>query len=319
MEALQRARQELGQLSYSAKQYASLRAIKRQIMAIRQINMMSDLPPLCLGRKSLWAISVVKNELDILPHVIDHLFNQGVDKVLIADNQSDDGTWEYLCERATADKRLLVARDTNPVHAQSEKMTYMAHMAWWRGARWIIPFDGDEFWFAQGQTLKEYFQGADKDVAYAGFHHTVPTVDSPCDIVQTELVMDSADSFPGKVAFRSHPLAVIIPGNHNVTRLGPRERALEILHVQYRGVEQIIRKVRQGTASSRLTEEDLSWFAPHWEAGSRLSRQEIQDVWSNISQGKPDERIKFVAQGPMRRGRFLQWKTWDDSSTGYEK
>lgn len=318
MQVLQRARQELGQLSYTVKQYASIKAIKRQFAAIRQIHFHSALPPVSVERKDLWAITVVKNELDILPHVIDHLFKQGIDKILIADNQSDDGTWEYLCERSSEDKRLLIARDVNPVHAQSEKMTYMAHLAWQRGARWIIPFDGDEFWYAQGKNLKDYFLSTDLSVVYAGFHHTVPTVDSPQDIVRTELVMDSADSFPGKVAFRSHPFVVIIPGNHNVTRLGPRGRGLDILHIQYRGVEQIIRKVRQGTTSSKLTQEDLSWFAPHWEAGSKLTRDEIQEVWQNISNGRPDERIKFVAEGPMRRGRFLQWKSWNDGNDEQE-
>lgn len=315
MKALQRVRHELGQLSYSAKQYKSFKAIRRQLGAIAQLHVHSNLPPRSRRHDGLWAITVVKNELDILPYVIDHLFRQGIDRILVADNQSDDGTWDYLLQRASEDQRLLIARDTNPVHAQSEKMTYMAHLAWQRGARWIIPFDGDEFWYARGMSLKEYFLSSDLAVIDAGFHHTVPTVDSPENILDTELVMDSADSFPGKVAFRSHPLAVVIPGNHNVTRLGARGRGLEIVHVQYRGVEQIIRKVCQGTISSRLTQEDLSWFAPHWEAGSRLSHDEIQEVWQNISQGKADERIQYKAEGPMRRGTFLSWDTWDPEQT----
>lgn len=311
-------RSELGQISYSFKTRKGLAGLRKQFSVIRFFEFPAGKPKPVLQRKELWALSVVKNELDVLPLVLDHLFAQGVDRVLIADNMSDDGTWEYLQERSQQDSRLMLARDSNPVHQQSEKMTYLAHLAWRAGARWIIPFDADEFWYAHSQSLKDYFSSTSQSVVYAGFHHTVPTQDSPANLKEAELVMDSADSFPGKVAFRSHPLAVIIPGNHDVARLGGRSRDLDIVHVQYRGVQQIIRKVQQGTKSSQLTGEDLSWFAPHWEAGSRLSPQEIEEVWQNISSGQPDERIQFSATGPMIWGRFLQEPYWGSGALDFK-
>ncbi|MBS6433869.1 MAG: glycosyltransferase family 2 protein, partial [Rothia mucilaginosa] len=152
-------------------------------------------------------------------------------------------------------------------------------------------------------------------IYYAGFHHTVPTVDSPENIVDTELVMDASYPFPGKCAFRSHPFAVVIPGNHDVCRLGDIDQRLEIVHLQYRGIAQIARKVRVGTETSRRTGEDLSYFAPHWEAGSKLSDAEIAEVWENISHGRPDERIKFVAEGPIVHGKFLKWNYWNEDGS----
>ncbi|MFW0110153.1 glycosyltransferase family 2 protein [Rothia sp. P13129] len=304
-------RTELGQISYSFKQRNSKDKIKAQYKAIKGMQLHSTLPPRTLKREELWAVSVVKNEIDVLPLVIDHFLAQGIDKLLIADNLSSDGTWEYLQEKAANDPRILISRDTVIEHTQSEKMTWLSHIAWQRGARWIIPFDADEFWYAPSTTLKSFLKNTDSSVIYARFHHTVPVIDSPQDLKNTELIMDTANSFPGKVAFKTHPLAIIWPGNHNVARLGKQSCDLDIIHVQYRGVQQIARKVRQGTESSKLTGEDLSWFAPHWEAGSKLSDEQIQQVWENISSGKPDERIKFAAEGPMKRSKFLQWTSWN--------
>lgn len=310
MGILGKIRSELGQISYSFKTREGLAGLKQQVATSRLFDFPAGRPRVSLQRQELWAVSLVKNELDILPLVLDHLFAQGVDKILVADNLSDDGTWEYLQERSQQDSRLIVARDTDPVYYQSEKMTYLAHLAWRAGARWIIPFDADEFWYASGQSLKDYFSSTSNSVIYAGFHHTVPTQDSPANLKEAELVMDSADSFPGKVAFRSHPLAIVIRGNHDVARLGERSQDLNIVHVLYRGTQQIQRKVQQGTQSTKLTGKNLSDYAPHWEAGSRLSPQEIEEVWQNISSGQPDERIQFAATGPMVWGRFLQEPYW---------
>lgn len=259
----------------------------------------------------VWAISIVKNEIDILPAVIDHLLEQGVDRLLIADNNSTDGTLEYLIAQSNANPKILVARDANPVHSQSEKMSYLSFLASVHGAQWIVPFDGDEFWYGSRNTLAETLKNSPEHVLYAGFHHAVPTREAPADIRDAELMMDSADSFPGKVAFRSHPLAVIIPGNHDVARAGARARKLDIVHVQYRSVEQIKKKFHQGISSASKTGENLTWFAPHWQAGSSLSIDELYSVWNNISSGQPDSRIQYKAEGPMIKGKFLKMKYWN--------
>ena len=317
MSIFARVRNELGQISTSLKARNTPRLCKDQVQAIRHIKI-HNLPKKPAGdRHQVWAISVVKNELDILPHVIDHLFAQGVDYVMVADNLSTDGTREYLRDLAEENPRVIFAEDNYDVHIQSEKMTYLAHRAWRAGAQWIIPFDGDEFWYAVGMSLADFLRQSEPEmgVYYANFHHTVPTVENPEDIKSSELVMDLQPSFPGKVAFRSHPYAVIIPGNHEVRRAAGRAPGLHIVHVQYRGTEQIARKVRVGAKTAERTGEDLSYFAPHWVAGSRLSNDEIREVWENISNGLPDERIQFAAAGPMARGTFLRWGSWNQDGS----
>ncbi|MGQ4552560.1 glycosyltransferase family 2 protein [Dermabacteraceae bacterium CCM 9519] len=294
-------------------QYVSQpRRIKQQAAVIKKMS----LPPLPRKAPGVWAVSVVRDELDVLPSVLDHLFAQGVDHVLIADNRSQDGTREYLRKRSLQDPRLHVALDEEVAHTQFAKVTYLAHKASLAGAEWIIPFDGDEFWFAPEGTLKEWLTERSENKIYAAFHHMVPLQPvKGSEIVEATFMMDTAASVPSKVAFRSHPFAWVYPGNHEVKRVGTWTNGLHIAHAQYRSPVQVARKVRQGTASSALTGEDLDWFSPHWAKASRLSDEEIHDVWRNISSGKPDTRIEYKATGPMVEVRPLKWRTWDEDGT----
>ena len=316
MKFLTALRTELGQLSYSLKARKTPQQWRDQYAAIRGIRIFNTPSIHYRGpRTEVWGIAMVKDEIDILPSVIDHMFQQGVHRLLIADNLSHDGTREYIRERSNHDSRIIYAEDNYIPYVQSEKMTWLAHLAWRYGARWVIPFDADEFWYAPSDTLAKFLQTCQSSVIYAGFHHSVPVTENPSDVINTELVMDTADSFPGKVAFRAHPFAVVVRGNHEVCRLGAHERSLEIVHVQYRGAAQIARKVRQGAASAVSTGRDATVVTPHWLAGSKLSDSEIQEVWTNISHGLPDDRIQFKAEGPMARGKFLRWRSWNEDGS----
>ena len=317
MSIFARVRNELGQISTSLKARNTPRRWRDQVQAIRHIRVY-NLPAKPAGpRQQVWGISMVRNELDILPQVIEHMFAQGIDYLLIADNLSTDGTREYLRDLAKKNPRVIFAEDNYDVYIQSEKMTYLAHCAWRAGAEWIIPFDADEFWYADAMNLPDFLRQSNPEIGvyYANFHHTVPSVENPEDIENTELVMDLQPSFPGKVAFRAHPYAVLIRGNHDVRRAAGRAHGLHIVHVQYRGTDQIARKVRVGTQTAERTGEDLTTFAPHWAAASRLSDDEIREVWENISNGRPDERIQFAAAGPMVRGTFLRWDSWNQDGS----
>ena len=68
----------------------------------------------------------------------------------------------------------------------------------------------------------------------------------------------------GKTAFRAHRLAFVEAGNHFVRH--PSEAiadGLEIRHVPFRTTEQGLRKIMQGTAALRLTDQDEQ-IGTHW-------------------------------------------------------
>ena len=93
MNLLSKIRSELGQLSYSFKRRNTPKLWRDQVEAIRFLKVHNLPAPRLKGpRQEVWAVSVVKNELDILPSVLDHFFAQGIDRIIVADNLSTDGT-----------------------------------------------------------------------------------------------------------------------------------------------------------------------------------------------------------------------------------
>lgn len=305
-----RLREEIGQLSWFTKMNRSPARWRRLWKAWRGLRL-PDLPRRRREVGSVWGVTMVKDELDVLPDVLDHLFEQGLSHLLIADNRSTDGTRNFLQELNRKDRRVHLALDEEPAYYQSEKMTWLAHQAWRAGADWIVPFDADEFWFAKGMTVAEFVRRQDVGVVHAAFHHMVPTTPAPSPLRDAEFILDATPSWPGKVALRSHPLAVVVRGNHAAARVGGETDGLFIAHAQYRSPVQVARKVRQGTAAARLTGEDVSVLTPHWAIAEALRDDEVREVWEHISHGRPDARLGYKAVGPMLILHPLKWRTWD--------
>src|SRR5512143_161327 len=94
----------------------------------------------------VFGLMIVRNEVDILRINVLHHFSLGVDRFLIVDNGSTDGTDGVLRE-LSANGRLEWRRDGGP-YRQSEITTELAQEAFRQGADWVIPVDADEFWYA---------------------------------------------------------------------------------------------------------------------------------------------------------------------------
>lgn len=259
----------------------------------------------------VWAVAMVRDEIDVLGATIDHLLEQGVDHVLVVDNGSVDGTRELLEQRAAQDGRVLAGSDPLVPYFQSEKMTWLAHCAWRGGADWVIPFDADEWWFADSGSLGEHLRTRPERVLHAHLHHMVPIQADPADVARAEFVLDSSPGRVGKVAFRSHPLARVERGNHAVSRVGEVGRSLHIAHAIYRGPGQVLRKVRQGSAAALLTGDDTAEITPHWAKADRHSDADVEQMWETISRGGAEPRLGFDAAGPMVHVRPGTWRTWD--------
>lgn len=301
-------REQLGQISWVTRRYPP-RRLRLQMQVARDC----ELPALPNARRtqhSVWAVSVVRNERDVIAQTVAHLLTQGIDHVLIADNLSDDGTWELLQELSDADPRIHVARDKHRAHHQSEKITYLAHSAWRHGATWIVPFDADEFLFATEMSVGDFLRQSRAAIVHAAFHHMVPTVPAPHIDARTTFLMDSNPSVPGKVTVRAHPLLEIAPGNHAASRVGAEVRGLHIAHAIYRTPEQVARKFRGGMEASNAGTHTMP--GSHWVKGGALDDTGVREVWDRISQGLPDERIDYEAIGPMVSVQPLRWHVWDE-------
>jgi D-serine deaminase-like pyridoxal phosphate-dependent protein len=93
----------------------------------------------------IWAVTMVRNEADVVEETIINLIDQGVDVILVADHLSTDTTSAALAELSTR-YPVHVVRDTAEPFWQADKVTRLARMATTRGAAWIVPFDADEIW-----------------------------------------------------------------------------------------------------------------------------------------------------------------------------
>jgi glycosyltransferase involved in cell wall biosynthesis len=217
----------------------------------------------------LYAISMVKDEVDIIADTLRHLASEGVEGIVIADNLSTDGTWDLLHDmRSELDLEYLLTRDTEPAYYQSRKMTALARTAVARGASWIVPFDADELWYAPQWTLAADLaaRASDVNVVEAELYDYVATGLDPAGIMPFQRLRyrRPVPAPLRKVAFRARRDVVVQAGNHDVTMPAiKRQSGLTIAHFPYRSAEQMVRKAVNGAAAYALT--DLpDYQGAHW-------------------------------------------------------
>lgn len=257
---------------------------------------------------SVWAVTMVRDELDVLPSVIDHLLEQGVDGIIVADNMSTDGTWEYLQERSALEQRLYVGRDTMFAYRQALKMTRLAELAMRAGADWIVPFDADEYWFAPQGPLAQWLRGLDADVIEADWFDMVLVSALPI-ATDSTFLMDSTPAELRKVAFRTLPGAELGIGNHTVKRLGDSSsQRLSVAHARWRTYAQVLRKVRQGAAAIAAT--GSTTYGGHWMQAAALTEAEVEEMWRSMLEGHSVPTLHWRAAGPMKHVSPLQWREW---------
>jgi glycosyltransferase involved in cell wall biosynthesis len=106
----------------------------------------------------IWAIGTTRNEADIIRANVLHHLNQGIDRFLILDNGSVDGTCDVLSELAHS---FPVEWKQHIGHfRQRELLTRLARETFVRGADWVMTVDADEFWYAPGSTLRTVLEGS---------------------------------------------------------------------------------------------------------------------------------------------------------------
>ena len=213
-----------------------------------------------MATEQVWAVGMMRDEADVAYAVLEHLADEGVDGILVADNLSTDATRCEL-ERAANDLTVpvVIVDDPEVGYYQSVKMTALAAQAAERGASLIVPFDADEVWYAHSDTLANALRASDGDYveAYMLNHFaTALDLDDPCPF-RSMTYRKTAPNPLCKVAFRWQQGAVIHQGNHGVT-LPSGGRAAEpgdvgIRHFPYRSADHFRRKARNGLEAYRAT------------------------------------------------------------------
>jgi glycosyltransferase involved in cell wall biosynthesis len=230
------------------------------------------------------AISMVKDEADVIEGTIRHIANE-VDLVLVADNGSTDGTRQIL-EQLSSELGVIVVDDPDPAYYQSAKMSRLAEQAATIGAEWIVPFDADELWLANDRLCVVLPALAeDVNVAHASlFNHFASAIDPAGDDPFRTIVW--RQRHPGalpKVAFRWEPGAVVHQGNHGVTLPDGEtfNRCLEVRHFPYRSASQFIRKARNGAAAYAASDLPADWGA-HWRSYGEILDRHGEEALADV-------------------------------------
>lgn len=235
-------------------------------------------------------VSMAKDEADVVAGTVRHMLSE-VDRVIIADNQSTDGTRQILDALAGeyGPDRMTVLDDPEQAYYQSAKMTALAERAGEEDtAVWVVPFDADELWTARrGGPIRDVLADLPDVVTVAAadlFNHLCTAVDEPADNPFQSMVWRQRDPAPlRKVAFRWEPGAIIHQGNHGVTLPGRYYPAtvLEVRHFPYRSVEQFRSKARNGAAAYAATDLPES-EGQHWRSYGRLLADYGPDVLGDV-------------------------------------
>lgn len=257
---------------------------------------------------NLWAVTMVRDELDVLPYTLAHIASQGVTGIIVADNNSTDGTREWLNAagvQQTLGCRLIVQHDHEVGYYQSRKMTQLAHDAMNEGAEWVLPFDADECWFSvlSGDNLADTLGDVSAGVDYvmASLHNHFAT--SADDAMERNPFIRIQHRDPlraplPKVIVRARDDIIIAQGNHAATaqnsELAGVTAPIEVGHFPWRTPEQFERKIRNGAEAYRATDlpDDMG---AHWrqygqilESGGSEGLREVYDTWFH----DPDLRLE---------------------------
>ena len=236
------------------------------------------------------AITMVKNEANIISYSIRHLKANGVDGIIMADNNSVDGTAEVA-----KDVSRLIGYDITIIdepslgYYQSAVMTKLYNLAISRGARWIIPFDADELVIASDMKISEALNlSRDKVVLGLRVYDHCPTnIDGNRDNDNPFLKWPFRKIDPqpiGKIIVQNlGPDLTILQGNHGVRLRGEPIRAYEsdimqIRHFRfYNGFESYAKSAVEKLEAYENTDLPES-VGSHWRLYGRIARDYGADI-----------------------------------------
>ena len=205
----------------------------------------------------LFMTLLLRDEEDIVRDNLDFHLAQGVDRVIVTDNGSEDRTLEILREYEARGEVRLVLEPADD-YSQGRWVTRMARLAAEEGADWVINNDADEFWWPRAGTLRSTLEQLGDEVGVVVAHRTNfvprPGEGGPfwerMTIRERESLNPLGKPLPPKVAHRAHPEITVVQGNHRVEGVDLGEPvddgSIEILHFPMRTYAQFENKIVKG-------------------------------------------------------------------------
>ena len=246
----------------------------------------------------VFGLLMTRDAVDVVEACLRHHLGLGVERMLVVDNGSTDGTFELL-QRLSGELPLDLGADDGPFQ-QGHAFTRLAHEAARRGADWVLPLDADEFWVTSGDPLPALLArrraGALK-VQVVNFIQRreqrdpdprallnmtmrvpvpLPQNDSTRALLNADRLSFFEIQYPPKHIVRAVESVVIGAGNHRVSDVPgavKEDRALQCLHAPLRSKRDLELRAEQGKrVEARGYAPDESWHVRRW---ARMEREEI--------------------------------------------
>lgn len=210
---------------------------------------------------------LVRNEEDIIRENILFHLNMGVDKIIVTDNNSEDGTMDILHDfvnQGVVD--LILEPEDN--YDQWKWVTRMAHKAMAEYAPdWLIHSDANEFWFPTAGNLKSVLATVPDEFPTLRVPRNdfIPRPENDENLFERMIIKDLQSinhigkPLPPKMCHRPIPGVIVAQGNHKLKfpeNLPAFEiPELEILHFPMRSYKQFENKISFGGAALERNEK----------------------------------------------------------------
>ena len=225
----------------------------------------------------LGVLSRVKNECDVIEAFVRHHLTL-VDRVVVVDNGSQDGTREILDALVAEGLQLSVLADDTIEYRQGEIMTYLARAS-------IRAFEFDRLFLLDADEFLHVGSRAELDATLALFydedHLRMPwttyvpdgddEVGAPPLTIRKRRRAERAPTFKVAIAgsFVLQPATTVAMGSHTVLESGvaietPIARELRVAHYPVRSLAQLRTKSALAWTSYVAMGYDGGGFAEHW-------------------------------------------------------
>jgi len=251
----------------------------------------------------IYGVSMVRDEADIIALTVRYHLALGLDKIIVIDNGSRDGTPTVL-DALLKESRLCWRRIETDGHRQAEIFTALAREAHADGASWLMPFDADEFWDAGGERLHDVLRDNDAGVLRAksinfvqareraeSSERSLATMNHRArphrrghafnrELVESgEVAFVGIDPYP-KLLTRLCPETSVAMGNHSASTAAGESRAttaLRVLHAPLRSRECLRRKAENGRRVAHIYPDPaIGWHSKRFaqlELEGRLDQE----------------------------------------------